>query len=124
MPKRPNNSRRGEVTGLRKAGLTYAEIGHRLGLTKERIRQIVKGKTTAKKKVTRNDPDTLLTAAQVADLLNIHVNTVRRWSNKGILETYRIGPRGDRRFRRQDVDKLLLKKSSAGTSDLASMVGK
>ena len=124
MPKRPNNSRRGEVISLRKTGLTYAEIGRRLGLTKERIRQIVKGKTTAKKKVTRNDPDTLLTAAQVADLLNIHVNTVRRWSNKGILETYRIGPRGDRRFRRQDVDKLLLKKSSAGTSDLASMVGK
>ena len=116
MPKELNNSRREEVTSLRKAGLTYAEIGRKLGLTRERIRQIVKGGTTARKKATYNDPDALLTTAQAAELLNVHVNTVRRWSNKGILETYRIGPRGDRRFRRQYVDKLLLKKSSAGTS--------
>lgn len=116
MPKRPNNSRRGEVISLRKAGLTYAEIGHRLGLTKERIRQIVKGETTAKKKPTRNDPDALLGTAQAAELLNIHVNTVRRWSNKGILETYRIGSRGDRRFRRRDIDNFLLKRSSTSTS--------
>ena len=98
MPKRPNNPRREKVTRLRKAGLTYAEIGRRLGSTKERIRQIVKGVATAKKKATRNDPDALLTTAQVADFLNVHVNTARRWSNKGILEAYRIGPRGDRRL--------------------------
>lgn len=116
MPKGPNNSRRGEVISLRKTGLTYAEIGHRLGLTRERIRQIVKGKAAAKKKATRNNPDALLTTAQVAEHLNVHVNTVRRWSNKGILETYRIGSRGDRRFRRRDIDNFLLKKSSAGTS--------
>jgi len=116
MPKGPNNSRRGEVISLRKTGLTYAEIGRRLGLTRERARQIVTGKAATKKKATRNNPDALLTTAQAAEHLNVHVNTVRRWSNKGILETYRIGSRGDRRFRRQDVDKLLLKKSSAGTS--------
>ena len=110
------SSRREQVINLRKAGLTYAEIGHRLGLTRERIRQIVKGVATAKKKAARNEPDALLTTAQAADVLNVHVNTARRWSNKGILEAYRIGPRGDRRFRRQDVDKLLLKKSSTGTS--------
>jgi len=104
------------VINLRKAGLTYAEIGHRLGLTRERVRQIVKGVAAAKKKAARNEPDALLTTAQAADVLNVHVNTARRWSNKGILEAYRIGPRGDRRFRRQDVDKLLLKKSSTSTS--------
>jgi excisionase family DNA binding protein len=116
MPKRPNNSRRGEVADLRKAGLTYAEIGRRLGLTIERIRQIVKGETTAKKKPVRNHTNILLTTAQAAEQLNVHVNTVRRWSNQGILETYRIGSRGDRRFRRRDIDNFLLKKSSAGTS--------
>ena len=116
MPKRPNNSRREEVTSLRKAGLTYAEIGRRLGLTKERIRQIVTGKAPVRKKATRNDPNALLTAAQAAEHLNVHVNTIRRWSNKGILQTYRIGSRGDRRFRRRDIDNFLLKKSSAGTS--------
>jgi len=100
--------------------LTYAEIGHRLGLTKERIRQIVKGKATAKKAIKKkaipNELDALLTTAQVAELLNVHVNTARRWSNKGILEAYRIGSRGDRRFRRRDIDNFLLKKSSTSTS--------
>lgn len=109
MLERLNSSRRAQVISLRKAGLTYAEIGRRLGVTKERVRQIIKGETTAKKKPTPNDPDALLTTAEAAELLNVHVNTVRRWSNKGILETYRIGSRGDRRLRRRDIDKLLRK---------------
>ncbi len=45
----------------------------------------------------------MLTASEVAHLLNVHINTVRRWSNEGIIKAYRIGPRGDRRFRREDV---------------------
>ena len=45
----------------------------------------------------------LLTTKQVARLLHIHPNTVRRWSNKGILKSYRISKRGDRRFRKEDV---------------------
>jgi excisionase family DNA binding protein len=38
-----------------------------------------------------------------AKFLNVHINTVRRWSDQGIIKTYRIGPRGDRRFAREDV---------------------
>lgn len=49
----------------------------------------------------------LLTTSEVADLLYVHINTVRRWSNKGILKAVRIGPRGDRRFRREDIQNLL-----------------
>ncbi|MCL0039074.1 helix-turn-helix domain-containing protein, partial [Dehalococcoidia bacterium] len=40
----------------------------------------------------------MLTTSDVARLLNVHINTVRRWSNQGILKAYRIGSRGDRRF--------------------------
>ena len=50
---------------------------------------------------TRENP--MLTAGDVARLLNVHMNTVRRWTNKGILKTYRVGPRGDRRFHREDI---------------------
>jgi excisionase family DNA binding protein len=114
MLEKLGSSRRAQVTSLRKDGLTYAEIGRKLGLTRERVRQIAKAETTAKKKPARNDPDALLTTAEAAELLNIHVNTVRRWSNKGMLETYRIGSRGDRRLRRGDVDKLLRKSQPAG----------
>lgn len=46
---------------------------------------------------------TMLTTGEVARLLNVYPNTVRRWSTQGILKAYRIGPRGERRFRRDDV---------------------
>ena len=50
----------------------------------------------------------ILTTSQVAKQLNVHVNTVRRWNKRGILRGFRIGPRGDRRFHRTDVERLLL----------------
>jgi excisionase family DNA binding protein len=37
----------------------------------------------------------------------VHVNTVRRWNDRGILKAYRIGPRGDRRFNKADIDMFL-----------------
>jgi excisionase family DNA binding protein len=51
--------------------------------------------------------DPMLTTSDVARLLNVHMNTVRRWSNQGVLRAYRIGSRGDRRFRREDIDRFL-----------------
>ena len=50
---------------------------------------------------------TMLTISDVARLLNVHINTVRRWSNQGILKAYRIGSRGDRRFHQEDIDSFL-----------------
>jgi excisionase family DNA binding protein len=55
----------------------------------------------------RREIDTMLTVSDVANLLNVHINTVRRWSNQGILKAYRIGSRGDRRFRQEDVTTFL-----------------
>jgi len=98
-------SRRAEVVRLRETGLTYAEIGRRFGLSKERIRQIVKRISSPKKPTP--EIDVMLRVGQVAQLLGMHPNTVRRWNNKGILKAYRISPRGDRRFRRRDIDGFL-----------------
>jgi excisionase family DNA binding protein len=55
----------------------------------------------------------MLTVTDVSDVLNISVNTVRRWTNRGVLMTYRIGPRGDRRFRQSDIAKFLNEKSKS-----------
>jgi len=49
----------------------------------------------------------MLTVREVARLLNIHVNTVRRWGDRGILQSYRITSRGDRRFKREDIESFL-----------------
>jgi excisionase family DNA binding protein len=51
--------------------------------------------------------DSMLTTSEAAKILGVHINTVRRWSNRGSLKSYRIGSRGDRRFRREDVYTLL-----------------
>jgi excisionase family DNA binding protein len=48
--------------------------------------------------------DPMLTTSEVAHILNVHINTIRRWSNQGILKAYRIGSRGDRRFKKTDID--------------------
>jgi excisionase family DNA binding protein len=53
--------------------------------------------------------DPLLTVREVARLLNIHCNTVRRWSDQGIIRSYRISIRGDRRFKREDIAQFITK---------------
>ena len=55
-----------------------------------------------------NRKNSMLTTSDVARLLNTHVNTVRRWSDQRLLKVYRIGPRGDRRFKREDIDGFLV----------------
>lgn len=50
-----------------------------------------------------NEMGPMLTVKEVAWLLHIHSNTVRRWSDQGRIRAYRITPRGDRRFRRVDI---------------------
>ena len=45
----------------------------------------------------------LMTVKDVARILHVHINTVRRWSNQGIIQAYRVGPRGDRRFKREEI---------------------
>jgi len=49
----------------------------------------------------------MLTTRELARILHVHINTVRRWSDQGILRSYRIGSRGDRRFSREDITTFL-----------------
>jgi excisionase family DNA binding protein len=86
---------------LRRNGSSYAEIGRKLGLTRERVRQIVMGRAVSNKKVSADDQ--MLTISKASKLLNLHVNTLRRWSDQRMLPCYRMGTRGDRRYRRGDL---------------------
>ena len=45
----------------------------------------------------------MLTASEVAAMLHLHVNTVKRLGDRGELPFYRVCKRGDRRFRLEDV---------------------
>lgn len=47
----------------------------------------------------------LLTLKQASELLKVHPNTLRAWDKKGILRAIRIGERGLRRYRKEDLMK-------------------
>jgi len=49
----------------------------------------------------------LLTVREVARLLHVHPNTLRRWSKDGRIKAYRITARGDRRFKREEIERFL-----------------
>ena len=57
--------------------------------------------------------DTLIGVAHAAALLGVHPNTIRSWTDAGRLLAYRINARGDRRYRRGDVERLLVEGASA-----------
>jgi excisionase family DNA binding protein len=49
----------------------------------------------------------LLTVSEAAEFLHVHANTLRRWSDIGLLVAYRISARGDRRFFKEDLVRFL-----------------
>jgi len=49
----------------------------------------------------------MLNIREVARMLHVHPNTIRRWSNEGRIKAYRINSRGDRRFKREEVARFL-----------------
>ena len=57
----------------------------------------------------RRRPEPLLTVQDVAEILRIHPNTVRRWADSGEFRMYRLPGRGQRRFRRSDISRYIRK---------------
>ncbi len=62
--------------------------------------------------------DALLSVAEAAARLGVHPNTIRAWTDQGRLPAYRINARGDRRFRRADVDRILVEDGSSSNIGL------
>ena len=52
----------------------------------------------------------LLSLKEACDILKCHPNTLRQWDKKGILVAVRFGERKDRRYRKEDILKLLNQK--------------
>ena len=45
----------------------------------------------------------MLRVGEAARILHIHPNTLRKWSGIGLIPSYRIGRRRDRRFTLEDL---------------------
>ena len=46
--------------------------------------------------------------AKVAKLLRVHPNTLRKWSDLGIINSTRSGPMGKRKYQREDIIDFLI----------------
>jgi len=60
-------------------------------------------RTAGKIKKYRSDGKAIMTCDEVAEYLRVHVSSVRRWSRSGKLTAFKVGERGDWRYRKQDV---------------------
>jgi excisionase family DNA binding protein len=56
---------------------------------------------------TNESGNELLTLREACEILKCHPNTLRSYDKKGVIKAIRMGIRGDRRFRRKDIEKLL-----------------
>ena len=53
----------------------------------------------------------MLTMREACRLLNVHGNTLRRWSSMGLIKAYRVGIGQHRRFKAEDVAALVVEQS-------------
>jgi diguanylate cyclase (GGDEF)-like protein/excisionase family DNA binding protein len=60
--------------------------------------------------------DATLSVTRASEVLGVHANTVRAWSDAGRLRYYRINARGDRRYRLGDLQRFLAGLDASGTS--------
>ncbi len=58
-------------------------------------------------KVSLSDLPDLMTIREVADLLRVSPLTIKRWGKRGKLPAIRINSRGDRRYKKEVVERLL-----------------
>lgn len=67
-------------------------------------------KSTLKTNKNNQEMPELLTLKEASEALKCHPNTLRHWDKKGILAAVRFGERRDRRYRKEDILKLLNQK--------------
>ncbi|MDP2629837.1 MAG: type I restriction-modification system subunit M [Candidatus Uhrbacteria bacterium] len=48
-----------------------------------------------------------LSISQVADMFEIHADTLRNWEKEGRITPLRVGPRRDRKYRPEDIEKII-----------------
>ncbi len=55
----------------------------------------------------KNELPKLLTIRQAAEILNVHIETLRRWDKKGKLKAIIVNERGDRRYDPGDLERFI-----------------
>ncbi|MBU0613550.1 type I restriction-modification system subunit M [Patescibacteria group bacterium] len=58
-----------------------------------------------------NKESRLLSIGQVSKIFGIHQDTLRNWEKRGLITPLRVGPRGDRKYRPEDIERIANDKS-------------
>lgn len=89
---------------LHSLGFSPGEIGKLFHLAEKTVREIYRGQGA---RLMTGGTGSILTCAEAARVLRVHPNTVRRWADAGKLPSVRLGTRGDRRFKREELEKVV-----------------
>ena len=68
---------------------------------------MLSNKSSKKSIVKADEMPELLGLQETCDLLKVHPNTLRQWDRKGVLVALRFGVRKDRKYRKDDILKLI-----------------
>jgi excisionase family DNA binding protein len=71
------------------------------------VASLIERQPTDMSSMALNELGKMLTASEVAEMLHLHVNTVKRLGDRGELKYYKVCKRGDRRFLLEDVRRFL-----------------
>lgn len=93
------------IMSLSKEGKSPSAIATEVKCSRQYVHQALHGKTKTKPETEPRKPEyeELLTVSEAARFLRVTANTMRRWGESGVIDSYRIGPRKDRRFKRTEV---------------------
>lgn len=64
-----------------------------------------------------SDYKTLLSISEVSSIFGIHQDTLRNWEKKGLITPLRVGPRKDRKYKPEDIERIANDKSIVKSFD-------
>lgn len=106
----------GEVLTFRFTGLEFASwapgwcfiiLGGLMVRQESTTQEILVQPAKVSKQDVPKPESALLTIGEAARFLGLHPNTLRRWSDQGLIPTHHISARGDRRFRKAELDQFV-----------------
>jgi len=106
---------RDRIIALHKRGLANAEIARIVGVSRQYVWAVLNPKerkhnlSAVVRSALEETGIAPMSITGVAAMLGVHPNTIRRWSDEGLIPCFRLGPRQDRRFEPQRVMEMLYK---------------
>ncbi len=83
--------------------MLQSDIARKVGCSRSYVSLLLSPRPAKPRPKSRINP--MLKTGEAALYLNVHPNTLRRWDDR--ITHYRIGGRGDRRYRKDDLDIVL-----------------